>query len=665
MADSEAQAKARAEKLANEIREHNRRYYEQAAPTISDREYDALYRELTDLEEKFPQFAAEDSPTGRVGGDPLKQFESVTHRVPMLSLDNTYSEEELAEFYLRIAKALPDESIPVVIEPKVDGVAVSVLYEDGKLRYAATRGDGTVGDDITQNFLTIKNVPRLLKGAPALFEVRGEIYMDKAGFAKLNAERAEAGKTLFANPRNAAAGSLKQLDSKIAAQRPLGVVFYGTGALEGAKLERHSELFALLEKLKLPTATKWWPAQSVDEILGAIRELDRLRHDFAYATDGAVIKVDRFEQRKRLGFTSKSPRWAIAYKYEAERVETKLQDILIQVGRTGSLTPVAVLEPVFVSGSTVSRATLHNEEEIARKDIRIGDTVIIEKAGEVIPAVVAVKTELRTGAEKKFRMPKKCPACGSLVVKEEGQVAVRCINSQCPAQVKRRITHFASRGAMDIEGLGEMMVSQVVDAALVSNVADIYQLDVDRLRALERVGEKSANNLMAAIEQSKTRPLWKLTFGLGILHVGETAARGLANHFGDLSKLMDAEIEELERINDVGEVVASSIRQFFQEPHNREIISRLQVSGLKPTHEAVESSAFSGTSWVITGSLSQPRDEIAELILVRGGKVAGSVSKKTSYVLAGDDAGSKLEKARKLGVRVVLELEFRAMLSSE
>src|SRR5712671_2491465 len=410
MALEEKDAAKRVVQLRREIEQHNRRYYEEAAPTISDREYDALYRELTDLEKRFPKLAAPDSPTQRVGETPLKAFAQITHRVPMLSLDNTYSEEEVTDFYRRLERLLPNKKIPVVIEPKVDGVAVSLLYEKGELRYAATRGDGTVGDDITQNIKTIRSVPKRLKGdVPDVLEVRGEAYLDKGGFAKLNAERREAGLPEFANPRNAASGSLKQLDPAIAAKRPLGVVFYGTGLIEGAKLDKHSELFALLKKLGLPGSERWWLADSVEEILKAIHELDRIRHDFAYQTDGAVVKVDAFSQREILGFTAKSPRWAIAFKYQAERVETRLLDILVQVGRTGTLTPVAALEPVVVSGSTVSRATLHNEEEVERKDIRIGDTVVIEKAGDVIPAVVSVRTDLRNGSEKKFRMPPKCP----------------------------------------------------------------------------------------------------------------------------------------------------------------------------------------------------------------------------------------------------------------
>jgi DNA ligase (NAD+) len=658
----------RIEALRRDIEEHNRRYYEETAPTISDREYDELYRELVDLEMKFPQFASEQSPTRRVGGKPLKQFTQISHRVPMLSLDNTYSEEELREFHARIARLLPNEKIPLVIEPKVDGVAVSLLYENGALRYAATRGDGSRGDDITQNVLTIPSVPRRLNGkAPAVLELRGEIFMDKRGFEKLNADRIEQGLPGFANPRNAAAGSLKQLDPAIVATRPLGIIFYGTGAHEGVKLEKHSDLFPLLEKLGLPHSERWWTAASADAMMNAIDELEKLRRNFAYQTDGAVVKVDSFAQRQRLGFTSKSPRWAIAFKYEAERVETKLHDIVIQVGRTGVLTPVAVLEPVFVSGSTVSRATLHNEEELSRKDIRIGDTVLIEKAGEVIPAVVGVRTDLRSGAEKKFPMPVKCPECGSRVVKDPAQVAVRCVNAQCPAQVRRRIEHFASRGAMDIEGLGEVMVGQLVAAGAIRNVGDIYHLNGDKLSQLERTGEKSIGNLLAAIERSKTRPLWRLIFGLGILHVGETSSRELANHFQSIDALMRATPEELQRIPDVGEVVGASIHQFFQEPHNRELIQRLERGGVRPTIEpraAASDSPFAGSTWVITGILSQPRDEIAEMIIRRGGKVTGSISKKTSYLLAGADAGSKLVKAKQLGVKIIGENEFRRLLGA-
>jgi DNA ligase (NAD+) len=656
--------------LRSEIEQHNRRYYEEAAPTIEDREYDALYRELVDLEQRFPQLVSAESPTQRVGGAPLKAFAQVTHRAPMLSLDNTYSEQEVADFYRRLERLLPNERIPVVIEPKVDGVAVSLLYENGVLQYAATRGDGTTGDDITQNIRTIRSVPARLKGAaPTLLEVRGEVFMDKAGFAKLNAAREEAGLPVFMNPRNAAAGSLKQLDPAMAAKRPLGVVFYGTGDVEGGELERHSELFGWLKSLGLPAADKWWLAQSVEEILEAIHALDKIRRDFSYQTDGAVVKVDLLEQRSRLGFTAKSPRWAIAYKYEAERVETRLLDIAIQVGRTGVLTPVAALDPVTVSGSRVARATLHNEEEVHRKDIRIGDLVLLEKAGEVIPAVVGVRTDLRTGDEREFRMPQNCPECGSVVQKDEGQVAIRCVNSQCPAQLRRRLEHFASRGAMDIEGLGEAMIGQLVSRGLLHDVSDIYALDSVNLETLERVGEKSIRNLLDAIDRSKTQPLWRLIFALGILHVGVTASRALADNFRSIDALMQSSVDELQQIPDVGEVVGQSIHGFFREPHNRELLQRLRAAGVRlvddtprPKKDAA-ASPFAGSTWVITGTLSQPRDEIAEAIIARGGKVSGSVSKKTSYVLAGEEAGSKLEKAQKLGVKVLNEAAFTKMLT--
>jgi DNA ligase (NAD+) len=459
---------------------------------------------------------------------------------------------------------------------------------------------------------------------------------------------------------------LKQLDPAITAQRPLGIILYGTGALEGVELQRHSELFSFLKKLGLPTTEKWWIADSLDQTLDAIRALDRVRHDFAYQTDGAVVKVDSFAQRGRLGFTAKSPRWAIAYKYEAERAETKLHDILIQVGRTGVLTPVAALEPVFVSGSTVSRATLHNEDEIARKDIRIGDTVVIEKAGEVIPAVVSVRTDLRTGKERKFHMPAKCPECGSAVQKDEGQVAIRCVNPQCPAQLRRRIEHFASRGAMDIEGFGEALVSQLVERRLLHDVSDIYALDAEKLGTFERMGEKSINNLLGAIETSKTRPLWRLIFGLGVLHVGVSASRALATRFRSMERLMNASSEELQRINDVGEVVGQSIHGFFQEPANRALIERLGKAGVQLINnepEPVADDSFANSTWVITGTLSQAREEIAELIIARGGKVSGSVSKKTSYLLVGEEAGSKLTKAQKVGIKILNEAEFRALLA--
>src|SRR5256714_3067580 len=527
--------------LREEIRKHDRLYYQDAAPIISDREYDRLYKELVDLETQFPDLLTPDSPTQRVGGKPLKAFAQIQHRAPMLSLDNTYSEEEVANFYKRITRLLPDEKIPVVIEPKVDGVAVSVMYEKGRLKYAATRGDGLVGDDITQNVKTIRSVSHHLRGdAPDIFEVRGEAYLDKAGFEKLNRERKAAGLPLFANPRNAAAGSLKHLDPKAIAQRPLGIVFYGTGAVKGADVDLHSKIFRLFKKLGLPTHEDWWLADSIDEMLKAIRNLDDIRHNFPYQTDGAVVKVDALAQRERLGFTAKSPRWAIAYKYAAERVETRINDIIIQVGRTGILTPVAVLEPVLVSGSTVARATLHNEDEIKRKDIRIGDTVVIEKAGAGNPPRVEVVKSQRPRSAKPFDFSEhiqgKCPVCGGPIRRDPQFVAWRCENLQCPAQTTRRVEFFAARGALDIESVGGIVADKLVERGLVREPLDLFELKTEQLAKLNlgtdeapRVfGEKNATKAIRAIERARTLPLSRWLFALAIPDVGRTTATQLA-----------------------------------------------------------------------------------------------------------------------------------------
>src|SRR5690242_4267273 len=541
--------------LREKIRKHDRLYYQDTAPIISDREYDQLYKELVDLEAQFPDLLTPDSPTQHVGGKPLEAFAQIQHRSPMLSLDNTYSEEEVANFYKRIMRLLPDEKIPVVIEPKVDGVAVSVMYENGKLKYAATRGDGVVGDDITQNIKTIKSVPHQLRGAaPKVFEVRGEAYLDKKGFEKLNREREAAGLPLFANPRNAAAGSLKHLDPKVTAKRPLGMIFYGTGAVEGADADLHSKIFPLFKKLGLPTHENWWSADAIDQILNAIGDLDEVRRNFPYETEGAVIKVDAFKQREQLGFTTKSPRWAIAYKYAAERVETKLLDIKVQVGRTGILTPVAVLEPVLVSGSTVSRATLHNEDEIKRKDIRIGDTVVIEKAGEVIPAVVEVVKSRRPRGAKPFDFLKhihgKCPVCGSAIRRDPEFVAWRCENLLCPAQTTRRVEFFAARGALDIESIGGIVADKLVERGLVRDPLDLFELEVDELAKLNlgteeapRVfGEKNATKAINAIERARTLPLSRWLFALAIPDVGKTTATQLAKFHETIEDVANSEL---------------------------------------------------------------------------------------------------------------------------
>jgi DNA ligase (NAD+) len=583
----------------------------------------------------------------------------------MMSLDNTYSEEELREFYARLQKGLGKERVCCVIEPKVDGVAVAVRYEDGVLKYAATRGDGRVGDDVTQNLKTIRSLPiRLPKNVPQTFEVRGEVYMTRLGFDKMNAEREEAGEPRFANPRNSTAGSLKQLDPRDVAKRPLHVIFYGIGDPGEAKLTSQSDINELLKKAGLPHADLFWSFDTPDEVLTAIHDLDDKRKKLPYETDGAVIKVDSFAEQRDLGATSKAPRWAIAYKYQAEQAETRLLDVDIQVGRTGALTPVARLEPVFLSGSTVSNATLHNFEEIERKDIHVGDLVTIEKAGEVIPAVVSVNKEQRTGDEKKVQVPTRCPVCHTPVVKEEGLVVLRCPNPECPEQVKRRLEHFTHRGAMDIRGLGEQMVSQLVDAKLASSPADFYDLDEAALSKLERQGAKSIENLLKGIAESKQQPPWRLLFGLGILHVGASSARSLMDHFGSFDDLAKAEAADLLKVQDIGAVVAQSVHAWFHDERNLHLLERLRAAGVQFANPqtAKVSNKFDGSTWVITGTLGQSRDEVADIIRANGGKVSSSVSGKTTYLLAGEEAGSKLEKATKLGVKVLTEEEFRGML---
>jgi DNA ligase (NAD+) len=718
MALEETKAAKLIDELREEIRKHDRLYYEEAAPIITDREYDRLYKELVDLETQFPGLVLPDSPTQRVGGKPLEAFAQIQHLAPMLSLDNTYSEQEVANFYKRITRLLPDEKIPVVIEPKVDGVAVSVMYENGRLKYAATRGDGVVGDDITQNIRTIRSVPHQLRGdAPDVFEVRGEAYLDKAGFERLNKERKAAGLPLFANPRNAAAGSLKHLDPKAVAQRPLGIVFYGTGAVEGADVDLHSEVFSLFKKLGLSTHEDWWLAESVDEILKRIRDLDQIRRDFPYQTDGAVIKVDALAQRERLGFTAKSPRWAIAYKYAAERVETRLNDIIIQVGRTGILTPVAALEPVFVSGSTVARATLHNEDEIRRKDIRIGDTVVIEKAGEVIPAVVEVVKSKRPRDMKPFDFAKhihaKCPVCGGPIRRDPEFVAWRCENLYCPAQTTRRVEFFAGRSALDIESVGGIVADKLVERGLVREQLDLFELRVEQLAKLNlgteeasRVfGEKNATKAFKAIERAKTLPLSRWLFALAIPDVGKTTATQLARFHATMNDVANSQLlrdvldyhqkrdqgesakEVSERliksgfgkpskskagkngiVTEVGPVVAQSVLDFFASAAGKKILRRLKELGIEPKSEKVSAKKaaglrLAGKTFVLTGTLpSMTREEATEKIGVLGGHVTGSVSKRTDYVLAGAEPGSKFDKAKELGVRIIDETEFRKML---
>jgi DNA ligase (NAD+) len=587
----------------------------------------------------------------------------------MLSLDNTYSEAEITEFYGRMQRLLGQERIKTIVEPKVDGVAISLFYRKGGLEYAATRGNGAVGDDVTQNIRTIRGVPvRLKPGVPEEVEVRGEVYLPKASFRDLNAAREAAGEAPFVNPRNTAAGSLKQLDARLVAERKLGIIFYGFGFLSDTEIKAHHEALERLGDWGFPTHSRTWNAASAEEIITALRELEKIRDDFRYETDGAVVKVDNYQQRENLGFTSKAPRWAIAYKYQAERAETRLLSIEVQVGRSGKLTPVANLEPVFLSGTTVARATLHNGEEIKRKDIRIGDIVVIEKSGEIIPAVVEVVTSRRTGSEKTFQMPRACPSCGTPVTRLEGQIDLRCPNVECPEQVKRRLEHFAHKGAMDIEGLGEAMVGQLVGHGLVRRVDHIYRLRQEDLENLERMGKKSVANLLRAIESSKSQPFWRLLFGLGILHVGATAARELAEYFGSLDALQKASVESLKKAPNTGDVVAQSIGEWFRNPDNVALIEALRGHGLNfgvNETEEPKSDRLAGSTWVITGTLSEPREVLGELIRSHGGKVSSTVSKKTDYLLVGEEAGSKLGKAQSLGVKTISEPEFRKLIGSE
>ncbi|MEN9677816.1 MAG: ligase [Verrucomicrobiota bacterium] len=675
---SEADRQRHAE-LVEEIRRHEHAYHILNRPLISDFEFDRLERELRELEGRFPELITADSPSQRVGGAPVAGFQSVRHEVPMMSLDNTYSPEEVQAFTARVQKALPEETLEWTVEPKVDGLSISLRYEQGLFVRGATRGDGTHGDDVTGNLRTIRSLPLKLAGAatlPPVLEVRGEVYLPLAGFQRLNAERDAAGEEPFSNPRNAAAGSLKQLDPRITAGRPLALVTYGVGAITGAipPVDQHA-LLAWLQQIGLPVPERVTLATSPKDVLEAIQDLDLARRDFGYETDGAVVKLNSLALRERLGNTAKAPRWAMAYKYPAAQAETRLRGITIQVGRTGALTPVAELEPVFLAGSTVARATLHNEDELRRKDIRIGDVVVIEKAGEVIPAVVRVVPEKRTGTEAAFIFPRECPECGTAAAKESvvgGEGAVwRCPNPDCPAQIRGRIVHWCRRGAMDIEGAGEVLVTQVVQAGLVRDVSELYRLKVEEVAGLERMGDKSALNLIEGIAGSRQRDLWRLLFGLGILHLGVGGAKALARAYPDLDTIARATAAELIEVEDIGEVIARSVEEWFSDARNQQLIQRLRSAGLNFTSSlyrppaATPAGPFSGKTFVLTGTLPQlTREEATALIEAKGGKVSSSVSRKTDFVLAGDNAGSKLEKALALGLTILDESAFRRLAES-
>ena len=660
------EARKETEKLRAEIERHNRLYYVEASPQISDRDYDALLKRLETLEKQFPELAAPDSPTRRVGGEPLKGFENVRHSVPMISLANTYNKEELIEFDARVKKLLGGTPCSYVLEPKIDGVAISLRYENGLLVRAVTRGDGTTGDDVTANIRTIKSIPlRLSNNPPDVLEVRGEVYMTRKGFAALNEERQEAGLEPFANPRNACAGSLKQLDPRIVASRPLDALFYGLGECS-AVYETHEQMLAALTGHGLRITPQFWVCGEIAEVLEKLDVLAGMRHSFPFEMDGGVIKINQRSLYETLGSTAKSPRWAVAYKYEPEQAETLLKEITIQIGRTGVLTPVAELEPVQLAGTVVKRATLHNEDEIKRKDIRVGDRVIVEKAGEIIPAVVRVVTEKRTGRETPFDMQAACKALGINPVKNEGEVAWRIDDLHHPAMLKRWLTHFASRSGMDIEGLGESVVEQLVEAGLVKSPADLYDLKKSQLLGLEGFKDKKAQNLIDGIAASKSRPFDRILFALGIRHVGSGSARVLAQSFPDIEKLTAAPIETLEEIRDIGPVVGQSICDFFQTPSNRKLIERLQAAGVNFAQTAkAASDEFAGLTFVLTGTMeSMSREEAGEQIRARGGSVTSSVSKNTTYVVAGEKAGSKLTKAEELGVKVLSEQQFLKLLGN-
>lgn len=663
----------RIDELRDLIRHHEYRYYVENRPEISDFEFDKLMAELQALEKKNPALITSDSPSQRVGGAPVEGFAVVEHRVPMQSIDNTYSADEIREFDARISRLLSGEPVEYIVELKIDGVAVSLWYEDGVFVQGATRGDGRRGDDITANLRTVRAIPLKLRtnaAVPPVIEARGEVYLPKREFERINKEREKEGEPLFANPRNAAAGSLKLLDPRVAATRRLGMFSYGIGYSEGLEITSHAEALSFLENSSLPVEPHRLKCRTMDDVIESCLAFDERRKKLPYEIDGMVVKVNSFDQQERLGSTAKSPRWVVAYKFPAERAVTRLKSIVVQVGKTGTLTPVANLEPVSLAGTTVKRATLHNADEIKRKDVRVGDTVLVEKAGEIIPQVVEVLLDRRTGEEKPFRMPRTCPACGSQVVKDPDGVYHRCHNVSCSAQVKARIRHFVSRDAMDIEGLGPALVEQLVDKNLVEDFSDLYRLSDDELAKLEKMGAKSAHNLVLATQQSKTRDLHRLIYALGILHIGVNAARLLAARFESLGALAGARTEEIAEIEGLGPIVAESVVRFFAAEHNRATIRKLQDAGVNTRRLAappvVEERLLAGKTLVLTGKLTgYTRDEARRLIEQLGGKVSASVSSKTDYVLAGEEPGSKLDKAAKLGVRVIDETEFEGIVRAE
>jgi len=659
--------KKRIEQLRRKIREHDKRYYVQSQPVISDLQYDELFAELKTLEKDNPELVTFDSPTQRVSGQPLEGFTTVRHAVPMLSMDNTYSPDELRAFDERVGRQLGSSDYDYVVELKIDGLAISLRYEQGVLVTAATRGNGEVGDDVTANVRTIRAVPlKLLNGGkvPAVLEVRGEVYMPASAFAELNRLRDEAGEPAFANPRNAAAGSLKLLDARTTASRNLSFFAYATGELSEPLGENHYQSLQRLKELALPVNPNIQKAKDINEVIDICLGWSEKRLELDYQIDGMVIKVDRFDQRDILGATGRAPRWCISYKFAAEQAETVVKSIDVQVGKSGILTPVANLKPVQLAGTTVKRATLHNFEELERLDVRRGDAVVIEKAGEIIPQVVEVKMDLRPRGAELFEIPTECPNCGSATAKDTDGVYIRCVNRDCPGQLKERLKYFAGRGQMDIENLGSALIEQLVEAGLVKNFADLYKLETGQLAELERMAEKSASNVTEALEASKTRPLWRLVAALGIRHIGGQSAQILAEYFGSLDALASAELEVLKDIYQIGPTMAESVYEYFRDPENRSVIDEMMACGMKPERpEKRRTDKLAGKTFVVTGTLEKfSRRQAEEAIRQAGAKTSSSVSKKTDFVLAGENAGSKLDKAKKLGVKVINETEFMEMI---
>ncbi|MCX5801574.1 MAG: NAD-dependent DNA ligase LigA [Candidatus Eisenbacteria bacterium] len=671
---SRKEATARIAELRREINYHNYRYYVLDSPEISDAKYDRTLKRLKEIEEGFPELVTPDSPTQRVGARPLEAFREVRHFVPMLSLSNAFSEEEIRDFDTRMRKLLGVESgvekdVRYIAEPKLDGLAVELVYENGTLSVGSTRGDGVTGEDVTQNLRTVRSVPlRLLpdrrRALPALLEVRGEVIIRIEEFKKLNREREREGEPLFANPRNAAAGSLRQLDPGITASRPLEVFFYGIGRAQGVKFDTQDGLLKALPKFGLRVNPHVGVCDTIEEVLEYYRDMMQKRDTLGYEIDGVVVKVNDFAQQDRLGTISRSPRWALAVKFPARQETTKVTDIVVQVGRTGALTPVAVMEPVNVGGVTVSRATLHNQDEIDRKDIRIGDTVILQRAGDVIPEIVSVITSNRTGRERRFRIPDTCPVCGSDTVRLPGEAVTRCTGIACAAQLKELVSHFASRRAMDIQGLGDKIIEQLTEKGLVKSVADIYSLRPAELMTLDRMGEKLANNILASVEKSKNTTLARLLYALGIRHAGEHISRILADHFGRMDRLRAASLEELQEIGEIGPQVALSVRSFFDQKINIAVVDRLFAGGVRVRGERPRSGArLLGKSFVFTGTLEKyEREEASRIVESLGGKATSSISQKIDYVVAGKEPGSKLRKAKELGIRILSEKEFEELI---